>query len=220
MSKEVEHIDISIEKMDKRFRPFSLIKKALASFSVLLMIGSGILINWILAILFLINYISITSILGILGGLFVLIVVFPVAYCYAAYTYGQSVVLFEVYQEVIRPVVANIIAGILNRVLKDDTTLISSQKVQDEFEQQSNSLLDKIPNLITNQLELVAAIKDVIVLVTEQYKQGGEKEVVKNRIVNSVFNLLDTKMDELVKPSLVTFFIIGGINLIVAFFIF
>lgn len=219
MSTEENEINVAIEKIEQQIKPWALIKKALSSFSVLFLIGSGVLINWILALVFLMGYFSAVSWSMLLFSLVILILVFPAAYAYTAYVYGQLVIVFEVYQEIIRPVAANIIAGILNRIINDDSP-ITSEKVQEEFDAETSSLWDKIPDFITNSLGIVTTIKDIIILITEQYQQGGEKEIVKERITQNVFELLDAKMSELTQPSLTNFFIIAAINLAVVFFIF
>lgn len=216
------NVDTTIEQLQKQTSAFALIKKAFSSFSVLLLIGSGIVINWILALIFLFGYFSATSFGIFLLCLFTLAVIFPIAYFLAAQIYGKAVIVSEIYKEAVRPIIAATITKVLNKIVKDDNNSepLSEDKIKEEFEQESGSFLDKIPDFISSRLELVATIKDIIALIIKQSKEGGDKEVLKKKISTNVFNMLDAKMEEIAQPSLTIFFIIGGINLVVALFIF
>lgn len=222
MTNEQDEVSIAIEQIEQRIQPLELIKTAFSSISVLLLICTGVLLNWILAIVFILSCFSTSSWGVLLVGILALVLVFPAAYAYIAYTYGQQVVVFEVYQEVIRPVAANLIASILNKIIKDSPqdSPLDSKQIQKEFDEQSNSLWEAIPDFISNSLGILNTIKDVIILITEQYQQGGEKEVVKNRIISQVFELFDARMEELASPSLSNFFILLIINVGVLFFLF
>lgn len=222
MDKDTEQVNSAFDKLEAaENNPLLIIKKAFSHLPVILLIGSGIVINWILAVVFLIGHLSVDPLSSILIGLLFLVLLFPGAYLFAAYSYGQHALITEIYQEIVRPVLGNFIAKVLNQILKDDSTPMTSTNVQEAFEKESGSFLDKIPAFIKNRLAIFTVIKDVIKLATERYKTGTEgKEIAKSNIVNYIFELLDAKMGELAGASLKTFFIVGGINIVALFFIF
>lgn len=222
MAEDIEQLNLAIDKLEAtESNPLIILKSALSRLPVILLIGSGVFINLVLAVVFLVGNISISSVTTILISLFILVVLFPAGYFYAAYSYGQQAFLYEVYREMIRPVLGNLIARVLNKVLKDDTTPTTSTNIKEEMEKESGSFLDKIPAFIRDRLAIFTVINDVIKLATERYKDGeGSKELAKNNIVNYVFELLDARMETIANPSLKTFFIIGGINIVALFFIF
>lgn len=221
---EMEQVNIAFDKLEAaENNPLQIIKAALSRLPALLLISSGMFINWVLAIVFLVQSISVLPFTTILIGLLFLAVLFPLGYCYAAYTYGQQVLLFQVYQELVRPVLGNLIGKVLNKILKDDTIPTTSENIQQEVQKEAGSFLDKIPAFIKNRLAIFTVINDVIQLATERYKNdpdNSSKEAAKNNIINYVFELLDARMQTIANPSLQTFLIIGGINIVALFFIF
>lgn len=224
MTDEIEQVNIAVEKLEAAEKnPFLILKAALSHLPVLLLIGSGVLLNWVLAVVFLVGNISVAPFTTILISLLFLAVLFPLGYCYAAYSYGQQVVIFQVYQELIRPVLGNLIGRVLNKILKDDTVSTTNNNIQEEVQKEAGSFLDKIPAFIKNRLAIFTVISDVIQLATERYKNddgNSSKETAKSNIINYVFELLDARMQSIANPSLQTFLIIGGINIVALFFIF
>ena len=221
MSDDIEQLNLAVEKLEAADNnPWAIIKTALSHLPVIFLIGSGIFLNFIIAFLYLVGHFYTTPILTVLISLLILIVVFPAAYFFAAYRYGQEAFIYQVYKDMIRPILGNLIARVLNKVLKDDTTETTSANIQEEVEKEGSSFLDKIPAFIKDRLAIFTVINDIIKLASERYKSGDSKETTKSNIVAYIFELLDTRMGSIANPSLKVFFIVAGINLVTIFFIF
>ena len=67
-------LEDSLQDMDSLFSPWNLFKKALSSFMVVFLIGGGILVNWILAAIFLLTSFSTASFISLGIGLLVFFV--------------------------------------------------------------------------------------------------------------------------------------------------
>ncbi|MBL4651070.1 MAG: hypothetical protein JKY03_15180 [Aureispira sp.] len=217
MKEEVDQAKkLAIEQLDAiQNNPIVIIKKALSHLPVLLLMGAGILITWVLAVVFLISCYSTTTFFWIAISLVLLIILFPGAYLFAGRTYGQSVIIYEAYQAIIKPILGSLIAKVLNKVLKNKATATSEQ-VQEEFEKESGSILDKIPNFIKSRLMIFSIISDVIKIATEQYKNGNGTAVAKEKIIE----FIDVQMGELANPSFRFFFKILIGNIIILAFVF
>lgn len=208
--------ELAIEQLNAiGTNPIIIIKKALSHLPVLLLMGAGVFVNWILAFVFLISHYSTTSFFSIAVSLIFLAILFPVAYLFAGRAYGQSVIIYEAYQAIIKPLLGNLIAQVINKVLKNKATA-TSEEVQEEFEKESSSILDKIPNFIKSRLMIFSIISDVIKIATEQYKNGNGSAVAKEKIIE----FIDVQMGELASPSLNFFFKILIGNIIVLAFLF
>lgn len=110
--------------------------------------------------------------------------------------------------------------SVLNKILKDETTATTSANIEAEVKKKEALFLDKIPEFIKNRLAIFTVINDVIKLATDPYQNGDSKETAKDNISDYVFKLLDARMEIFANPSLKTFFIIAGINIIMLGFIF
>jgi hypothetical protein len=182
MKEEVDQAkELAIEQLNAiGNNPIVIIKKALSHLPVLLLMGAGIFINWILAVVFLISCYSTTTFFWISISLVFLVIIFPVAYLFAGRIYGQTVIIYEAYQAIIKPILGNLIAKVLNKVLKNKATA-TSEEVQEEFEKESSSILDRIPDFIKSRLMIFSIISDVIKIAIEQYKNGPRTAVAKEK---------------------------------------
>ncbi len=212
-----------IEELKSFGSPFKLIKKALSSFFVMLMIATGLLVNWGFAILFLIFCFSSTSWTWLLIGFLLLTIVFPAIYLFLAYSYGQSMLLWEVYKEALRPIAAKVFSGTLDKFLMEnpkDKSPLDESKIVKEVEARQKHFLERLPDFIRAYFQLFFTSKDIIKIVKEQRKSGAEKEAVKKKAMQSFFEALDLQMSELMEPSLYLFYIVGGVNIISLYFLF
>ena len=212
-----------IEELKSFGSPFRLIKKALSSFFVMLMIATGLLVNWGFAILFLIFCFSSTSWTWLLIGFLLLTIVFPAIYLFLAYSYGQSMLLWEVYKEALRPIAAKVFSGTLDKFLMEnpkDKSPLDESKIVKEVEARQKHFLERLPDFIRAYFQLFFTSKDIIKIVKEQRKSGAEKEAVKKKAMQSFFEALDLQMSELMEPSLYLFYIVGGVNIISLYFLF
>jgi len=212
-----------IEELKSFSSPFKLIKKALSSFFIVLMIGAGLLVNWVMSVIYLISCFSSSTWLWILIGLLSLIIIFPALYLFFAYSYGQSVLLWEVYKEALRPLAAKIFSGTLDKFLADnpdDKTSIDESKIVAEVEARQKHFLERLPDFIRAYFQIFFTSKDIIKIVKEQRQTGAEKEAVKTKAMKSFFEALDLQMSELMEPSLYPFYIVGVVNFITLYFLF
>jgi hypothetical protein len=217
MKEEIDQAKkLAIEQLDAiGNNPIVIIKKALSHLPVLLLMGAGVFLNWILALVFLIYCYSTTTFFWIAISLVLLIILFPAAYLFAGRIYGQTVIIYEAYQAIIKPILGNLIAKVINKVLKNKATA-TSEEVEEEFKKESSSILDRIPDFIKSRLMIFSIISDVIKIATEQYKNGNGSAVAKEKITE----FIDIQMGELASPSLNLFFKILIGNIIVLAFLF
>jgi hypothetical protein len=220
MSDEVEQLNVAIENLEvAESNPMMIFKAAFSRLPVILLISSGIFLNWILAVVFFAGNITVAPFTTVLITLLILVVLFPAGYCFATYKYGQEAFIYDVYKKMIRPILGNLIARVLNKVLKDDSTETTNVNIEEEIKKEGGSFLDKIPEFIKSRLSIFTVINDVTKLATKRYQDGNSKETAKNNIVTYVFELLDARMETIANPSLKPFFIIAFINIVVLCFI-
>ncbi|WMX15340.1 hypothetical protein [Aureispira sp. CCB-E] len=224
MSDSNQEISIEeIEQLDKFSSPIQLIKKALSSFFVVLMIGAGFLINWISALIFLFGYFSSTSWLWYILGLILMIAIFPIIYVYFAYSYGRSVLFWEAYKEGIRPVAAKVFGKTLDKFLVDnpeEAGSINENNIIQEVEERKKHFLEKLPDFIRAYFQIFFTSGDIIKIVKAQRQTGADKAVIKQKAMTSFFESLDLQVSELMEPSLIPFFIVGAANLVCFYFLF
>lgn len=212
-----------IAKLKSFNSPFKLIRKALSSFFIVSMIGLGFFVNWILALVFLITCFSTSSWWLLLIGLGLMIVVFPVVYLFLAYSYGQSILFWEVYKEGLRPLIAKFFSGLLDTFLSNEAKedfAIDENRIVKEIEERQKNFLERLPDFIRAYFQLFFNSKDIIKIVKEQRRLGTEKEAVKQKAMKHFFEGLDLQLSELMEPSLIPFYIVGAINCLVFYFIF
>jgi hypothetical protein len=221
MSDEEEQFSHALDQLKMADdNPWVIIKTAFSYLPVILLIGSGIVLNWILAFMFLFGYATITPFTTTIICLLILMILLPAAYFFVAYRYGQEAFVYEVYKEIVRPILGNLLAKALNKILNDDSTPTTSANIKEELEKESGSFLDKIPTFIKDRLAIFTVINDIIKLASERYQDGSSKENAKSNIVAYVFELMDARMETIANPSLKNFFIVAGINLVTVSFIF
>lgn len=213
----------NLEQLDKFSSPIQLIKKALSSFFVVVMIGAGFVINWIAALVFLFGSFSSTSWLWYILGLVLMLVIFPAVYVYFAYSYGRSVAFWQAYKEGIRPLAAKVFGKTLDKFLvenPEEAGAVNENKIAQEVEERKKHFLEKLPDFIRAYFQIFFTSGDVLKIVKEQRKSGADKAVVKQKAMQSFFESLDLQMAELMEPSLIPFYIVGAVNLVCFYFLF
>lgn len=212
-----------LERLDQFSSPFQLIKKALSSFFIVIMIGAGFIFNWIAALVFLFGYFSSTSWLWYILGLVLMIAVFPALYLFFAYSYGQSVLFWEAYKEGIRPIAAKVFGKTLDKFLVDNPAeagSVNESKIIQEVEERKKHFLEKLPDFIRAYFQIFFTSGDIIKIVKAQRQTGAEKGAVKQKAMQSFFESLDLQMSELMEPSLIPFYIVGAVNFVCFYFLF
>lgn len=212
-----------LEQLDKFSSPFQLIKKALSSFFIVIMIGAGFIFNWIAALVFLFGYFSSMTWLWYVLGLVLMIAVFPALYLFFAYSYGQNVLFWEAYKEGIRPIAAKVFGKTLDKFLVENPEAagaVNENKIIQEVEERKKHFLEKLPDFIRAYFQIFFTSGDIIKIVKAQRQSGADKEVVKQKAMQSFFESLDLQMSELMEPSLIPFYIVGAINLVCFYFLF
>ncbi|BDS14783.1 hypothetical protein [Aureispira anguillae] len=212
-----------IKQLEAFSSPLKLIKKALSSFFIVLMIGAGFVINWIMAVVFLVGYFSATSWLWFILGLLLMILIFPALYLFFAYSYGQSVLFWEAYKEGIRPIAAKVFSRTLDSFLVDnpeEASEVNESKIVKEVEERKKHFLEQLPDFIRAYFQIFFTSGDIIKIVKAQRQSGAEKEAVKQKAMHSFFESLDLQMSELMEPSLIPFYIVAAVNLITLYFLF
>jgi len=209
-----------IEHLDKFSSPIQLIKKALSSLFVVIIISLGFIINWILALIFLSGYFSATSWSWYISGLLLMIAIFPAIYIYFAYSYGKSVVFWQAYKEAIRPLAAKVFSKTLDKFLVEDGAAINENKIIAEVEERKKHFLEKLPDFIRAYFQIFFTSGDILKIVKAQRQSGADKTMVKQKAMRDFFKSLDLQMSELMEPSLIPFYIVGAINLLCFYFLF
>jgi len=217
---------ISTEELNKLksfSSPGKLIKKALSSIFVVLMIGAGLVLNWVMALIYLFGAGSSASWLWYIVGLGGMIAIFPILYVFFAYSYGQGVLLWEAYREVLRPLAGKLFSSSLDKYLVDNPNQageLNEEAVHEEIANQQQGFLDRIPDFIKSYVQIFFTGKDIINIVREQRKTGADKTATKEKAMSSFYQGIDTQMSELIEPSLIPFYIVGAINLVFFYFLF
>lgn len=221
MSQNVPEIE-KINQLKAFNSPWGLVKKALSSIGILLLIISGLVINWILAIIYIFGWFSGTGWLAYLLSIVALIVIFPAGYFLSAYWYGQTLLFWEAYREIIRPAAARIFSGTLDQVLVQtaDKEELTESEIVAELENRSKHFVEKLPDFIRAYFQVFITGKDVVKLIQKQRAAGKDSEAVKNKAMLSMFEALDLQLSELVEPSMIPFYIVGAINVICWWFMF
>jgi len=212
-----------LDQLDKFSNPVQLIKKAFSSFFIVFMIGTGFLVNWVSAIVFLIGYFSSTSWFSFIVGLLLMLLVFPALYLFFAYSYGQSVLFWEAYKEGIRPLAAKVFGKTLDKFLVDnpkEANSVDENSIIKEVEERKKYFLEKLPNFIRAYFQIFFTSGDIIKIVKAQRQSGADKTAIKQKAMNDFFESLDLQMSELMEPSLIPFYIVGIINLVCFYFLF
>lgn len=209
-----------IEQLDKFSSPMQLIKKALSSFFIVIIISLGFIINWISAVIFLFGYFSATSWFWYITGLLLMFAIFPAIYMYFAYSYGRSVAFWQAYKEGIRPLAAKIFGKTLDKFLVEDGAPINENKIIEEVEERKKNFLEKLPDFIRAYFQIFFTSGDILKVVKAQRKSGTDKAVVKQKAMSDFFESLDLQMSELMEPSLIPFYIVGAVNLVCFYFLF
>lgn len=215
MSNTVPEIE-KINQLKAFNSPWGLIKKALSSIAIILLIGSGLVINWILAVIYAIGWFSGTGWVWYLLSLVALLLVFPAAYLVSAYWYGQTLLFWEAYREIVRPATARIFSGTLDKMLvkSEQNEEMTESEIVAELENRSKHLVEKLPDFIRAYFQVFITGKDVVKLIKKQRAAGVDKEAVKNKAMLSMFEALDLQLSELVEPSMIPFYIVGGVNVV------
>lgn len=212
-----------MEQLDKFSSPMQLIKKALSSFFVVVVIGAGLVINWIAALMFLFGSFSSSSWLWYLFGLTLMIAIFPAIYLYFAYSYGRSVAFWQAYKEGIRPVAAKVFGKTLDKFLVENPEAagaVNENKIAQEVEERKKHFLEKLPDFIRAYFQIFFTSGDILKIVKAQRQSGADKAVVKQKAMQNFFESLDLQMSELMEPSLIPFYIVGAVNLVCFYFLF
>jgi len=212
-----------MDQLDKFSSPIQLIKKALSSFFVVVLISAGFIINWISALIFLFGSFSSTSWLWYILGLVLLTVIFPTTYLYFAYSYGRSVAFWQAYKEGIRPVAAKVFGKTLDKFLvenPEEAGAVNENKIAEEVEERKKHFLEKLPDFIRAYFQIFFTSGDILKAVKAQRKSGADKAVVKQKAMRDFFESLDLQMSELMEPSLIPFYIVGAVNMLCFYFLF
>ena len=92
-----DNIQEELDRLDKFNSPMAIIKKAFSSFGVILLIGGGMVFSFILGVVYLLGWGAIVPTVWLLGGLVLLMLVFPAAYLFAAFTFGRALIFWEAF---------------------------------------------------------------------------------------------------------------------------
>ena len=209
-------LEDSLQDMDSLFSPWNLFKKALSSFMVVFLIGGGILVNWILAAIFLLTSFSTASFISLGIGLLVFFVGFPALYFFTATLYGRALLFWEAYQEIVKPLATKIVESIFERLLPETTEVkdVEENVLAKELEEKGQGLIDRLPTFISSKLEIVSAVSNIISLIREERSKGTQKAVIKEKATRSFFDALDSQLSGLIsEPSLLPVFGIAIVNI-------
>lgn len=213
----------SLDELTKFQRPGYLLRKALSSVGVILLIGSGLIFNWIMALVFLIGGLGSVVWWQYLLGLVGFVALFPVLYVFFALNYGRSIVAWEAYREIIRPFIAKAFAKLLDKFLverPETAEPIQESRIVAEVEQRKKHFLEKLPDFLRAYVQLFFTGGDIVKIVRTQRQSGEEKQQVKEKSMHSFFESLDLQVSELMEPSYIPAIILAVVNLLFAYWLF
>lgn len=214
-------IEDEVDALDRLENPMYLLRQGLSSIGTILLIGSGFLVNWLLAIALLFAGVSIWWKYPV--GLGVFILIFPVVYIGFAIYYGRGLVAWQAYQQIIRPGITKIFLMLLDRFLgtpSEETAPMSEEEMAALVEEHKNQLLQKLPSFIQSYIKPFSMVSDIIAVVRVQRASGQGKEIAKAKAVTSLMESLDAQAAAQIKPSYRPAFIIIGFNLLAVFWLF
>lgn len=216
-------VNQELDKLEKFNSPGKLLKKAFSSIMVVLFIGAGFVVNAIMAIIFAFRGFGEVVWWQYIGGFVLLLAVFPAVYIFFAISYARAVVVWEAYREILRPLVAKIFGKSLDLYLVDNPEAappVNEERIVDSIEKRQKHLLEKLPDFLRAYVQIFFTGKDVVAIVRAQRANGGEKEEVKRKAMDSLFESIDLQISELTEPSLVPFWIVAVVNVLVVYFLF
>lgn len=204
--------------------PLYLLKQALSSIGVMLAIGSGLLLNWGMALVFLISGLGSVIWWQYLLGLVAFIALFPGLYVFFAIDYGKNIVFWQAYRQIIRPFFGRSFSFLLDRFLVDNPKAtdnpVEENNIVAAVEKRKKHFLEKLPDFMRAYVQIFFTSGDIIKIVRTQRQSGEEKEAVKQKSMISFFESLDLQVSELLEPSYIPPLIIAVINLGVAYWLF
>lgn len=218
---ETTPIENELEALTEFEQPMYLLKQGLSSLGTILLIGSGFLVNWILAIALL--WVGVSASWKYPIGLATFFVIFPLVYIGFAIYYGRGLVAWQAYQQIIRPTLAKVFAMLLDRFLgknTEETSPMSEEEMVALVEEHKNQFLQKLPSFLQPYIKPFFIVNDIIAVVRAQQTSGQGKEIVKAKAVTTLMESLDARAAAHIEPSYRPAFIIMGINLIAVFWLF
>ncbi|MGH1335642.1 MAG: hypothetical protein ACRBFS_05895 [Aureispira sp.] len=211
-----------LDQLEKFSSPMQILKKAFSSFLVVLLIGAGFVVNAILSLLFAFKNFGLVPSWYYLVVLVLFLAIFPAIYIFFAMSYAKSVVIWEAYREMIRPMIAKLFGKSLDVYLVDNpenAPPVDEKSIVAEIESRQKNILEKLPDFLRAYVQIFFSAKDVITIIRAQRASGGEKEEVKRKAMDSLFESIDLQISELAEPSLIPFWIVAAINLVAAYFL-
>lgn len=216
-------VDRELSKVEQFSSPWQLLKKALSSFFIVLFIGAGFLVNAVIALVFAFKGFGTVVWWQYLGGIVLLLAVFPAVYIFFAIAYAKTVIIWEAYREILRPMVAKAFGKSLDIFLVDNPNQappVDEESIVSTIEKRKKYLLEKLPDFLRAYVQVFFTAKDVLTIVRAQRATGGEKEAVKRKAMDSLFESIDLQISELAEPSLIPFWIVALVNAVVVYFLF
>lgn len=222
--KELKEIaNNELDKLEQFNSPGQLLKKAFSSAFIVLLIGAGFIVNAILALIFAFKSIGAIVWWQYLATIILLLAVFPAIYIFFAISYARSLVIWEAYREVLRPLAAKLFGKSLDRYLVDNPNQappVDEKSIVSAIEERQKNILEKLPDFLRAYIQIFFTAKDVVTIVRAQRASGGEKEAVKRKAMDSLFESIDLQISELAEPSLIPFSVVALVNIAVVYFLF
>ncbi len=216
----------SQEDFDNFSNPLFVIKKAFSSFSVVLVTASGVLLSFLLGLIYLVGWFNTVSLNWLLIGLVLLMLVFPVGFGVMAYYYGRNVILGLCYEEIIRPLFARFIPHIFDKLLNGkgeneaENDSIAENILKEDIEGLEEDIKNRIPGFLHSYLGFFSIGKDVYTVIQQNRKNGKVDESLKRKVTEQVFDRLDEQMAaNLPKPSIRNSIIMMIVNILVFLFL-
>jgi hypothetical protein len=219
----IDQIATEIDQLDKMNRPKQLLKKALSSVLIVVMIGAGFVVNFVMALIFAFKGLGAVVWWQYIGGLVLLLAAFPALYIFFAISYAKSVVIWEAYREVLRPLVAKLFGRTLDFYLvenPDSAAPMNESRIVEEVEKRQKHFLERLPDFLRAYVQIFFTGKDIVKIVRAQRQSGAEKEEVKRKSMESFFESLDLQISELAEPSLLPFVGVAIANVVLVYFLF
>lgn len=220
---QAKDLEMELDSLTSFQRPGYLLRKAFSSVGVVLLIASGLLFNWIAAVVFAIRALGDVVWWQYLGGLAFFIALFPMLYIFIALNYGRSLVTWEAYREIIRPFIAKTFSKTLDKFLvtaPGEAPPVEENKIVKEVEERQKHFLEKLPDFLRAYVQLFFTGKDIIKIVRAQRASGQEKAQVKEKAMHSFFESLDLQISELFEPSYIPAILVAIANLALVYFLF
>lgn len=153
-----------------------------------------------------------------LGVIVIVLILIPVAYLFIGYRYSVRKVTWEVYDNILRTLLQKLVSTLVAKLAQNIGSDVNKKsQVVETIKSYVESIMNRIPELFHKYLTLATFVTETVDGVYKMRTSEGEiNSSFVDRCADMLFNKFDKQLEDQLKPSLTPFYILLGINLVVA----